>query len=120
MCQGSHSGWIFHRWILSIGGEHLDCLSLDARYRIDRDDRSSPDPHYEGYGVSADGRIVVGSAGIEYTRQSCFWDARGALHLLGNFPGIPHMDAAIGASAHGRFIIGQSGGTPFVWDAIHG
>lgn len=79
------------------------------------------------YGVSADGRVVVGLSNSLKGFEAFRWTADSGMVGLGDLPGGAFSSEAFGCSADGSVVCGSSDdgsageeGTPFVWTASGG
>jgi len=71
------------------------------------------------YGVSDDGRVVVGQAENSlFWRRAFRWTAAGGMQDLGTLGGLE--SGAYGVSADGSVVVGESGGRAFRWTAAGG
>lgn len=76
-------------------------------------------------GISADGAVVVGRANFEdspgqFHHRPFRWSAQSGMVALPMLPGSSNFGEASDASADGGFIVGESNGKAFIWDAQHG
>jgi probable HAF family extracellular repeat protein len=72
------------------------------------------------YGISADGKVVVGAAYGANGREAFRWTAETGMVPLGPLPGGGVADYAFATSADGSIIVGTVGLTPLIWDAVNG
>ncbi len=72
-----------------------------------------------GYGVSDDGKIVVGSSTIGNAQKEAFlWTEELGMLGLGDFPGGLHRSEAWGVSADGTVVVGYAV-SDTTWEAVH-
>ncbi len=97
------------RWTAEGGMQNLGTLG------------SRGDEGSEAYGVSDDGRVIVGMSGSDFGPRAFRWTASGGMQDLGTLSG--RYSTAYGASADGSVVVGYSwepGGAPFRWTASEG
>jgi len=77
-----------------------------------------------GWGVSADGSVVVGESISDSRREAFRWTASGGMQGLGHLPGGDFESRALGASQDGSVVVGEgrsvSGWEAFRWTASSG
>jgi uncharacterized membrane protein len=97
------------RWTAAGGMQNLGTLPT-----------TSPAPHSVAAAVSGDGSLVVGGSSAIGNDGAFLW--RASTGTLSELPDL-YLDentAATGISSDGRWVVGQAGLTPVVWDLVGG
>ena len=72
------------------------------------------------YNISHDGQTIVGACTTSQGTQAFMWTPSGGTVGLGDLAGTGHNSSARNISDDGKVIVGQSGGTAFIWDSFNG